>query len=47
MGILLIGILAQIGRFCNVTDLETWVTKKNHKKITNHKIFTNFQSLGT
>ena len=46
MGISLIGTLAQIGRFCNVTDLETWVTKKNHKKITNHKIFTNFQSLG-
>ena len=34
MGISLIGTLAQIRRFCNVTDLETWVTKKIHKKIT-------------
>ena len=47
MGISLIGTLAQIGRFCNVTDLKTWVTKKNHKKITNHQILTNFPSLGT
>ena len=33
MGISLIGTLAQIGRFCNVTDLETWVTKKNNKNV--------------
>ena len=47
MGISLIGTLAQIRRFCNVTDLKTWVTKKNHKKITNQQILTNFPSLGT
>ena len=32
MGVSLIGTLAQIGRFCNITDLETWVTKKITKK---------------
>ena len=47
MGISLIGTLAQIRRFCNVTDLETWVTKKIHKKITNRQILTSFPSLGT
>ena len=47
MGISLIGTLAQIGRLCNVTDLETWVTKKNHKKKPNHQILINFASLGT
>ena len=31
MGVSLIGTLAQIGRFCNITDLETWVTKKSQK----------------
>ena len=47
MGISLIGTLAQIRRLCDVTDLKTWVTKKNNKKITNHQILTNFPSLGT
>ena len=32
MGVSLIGTFAQIGRFCNITDLETWVTKKITKK---------------
>ena len=32
MGITLIGTLAQIRRFCNITDLATWVTKKKSQK---------------
>ena len=43
MGISLIGTLAQIRCFCNV-DMGN---KKNHKKITDHQILTNFPSFGT
>ena len=38
MGISLIGTLAQIRRLCDVTDLKTWVTKKNNKPSNSYQL---------
>ena len=40
-----VGTLAQIRRFCNVTDFETGQQKKIIRKITNWPIHANFPSL--
>ena len=45
MGMSLVGTLAQIRRFCNVTDFETGQQKNIYKKNLNKPIHPNFPSL--